>query len=180
MMMCASARDGVREVAWLSGVDDGCSRRAARHISDNFGNVREETMLASGLGMISFAFRHRSGCSKAGLGMRPGGWLYWIIVGLSGLTFALVVTYIVLVQDNRSVQAEVNQRQQFINQSIQLGRVNEALIRALATTAVSSKDDKLRELLTQNGITINAAGDAVPAASKPAAESTPATPGTAR
>ena len=112
--------------------------------------------------------------------MRPGGWLYWIIVGLSGLTFALVVTYIVLVQDNRSVQAEVNQRQQFINQSIQLGRVNESLIRALATAAVSNKDDKLRELLTQNGITINAAGEAVPAASKPAAESTPATPGTAR
>ncbi len=112
--------------------------------------------------------------------MRPGGWLYWIIVGLSGLTLVLVGTYIVLVQDNRSVQAEVNQRQQFINQSIQLGRVNEALIRALATTAVSSNDDKLRELLTQNGITINAAGEATPTVSRPAAESTPATPGTAR
>jgi hypothetical protein len=112
--------------------------------------------------------------------MRPGGWFYWIIVGLSGLTLVLVVAYIVLVQDNRSVQAEVNQRQQFINQSIQLGRVNEALIRALATTAIGSKDDKLRELLTQNGITINAAGEAVPAAGKPASESTPATPGMAR
>ncbi len=112
--------------------------------------------------------------------MRPGGWLYWIIVGLSGLTLVLVVAYIVLVQENRSVQAEVNQRQQFINQSIQLGRVNEALIRALATAAVSNKDDRLRELLTQNGITINAAGEAVPAAGRPAAESTPATPGMAR
>jgi hypothetical protein len=112
--------------------------------------------------------------------MRPGGWLYWTIVGLSALTLVLVVTYIVLVQDNRSVQAEVNQRQQFINQSIQLGRVNEALIRALAAAAQSNNDDRLRELLTQNGITINAAGEAVPAASRPAAESTPATPGTAR
>jgi hypothetical protein len=112
--------------------------------------------------------------------MRLWGWLYWIGVGLSGLTFVLVVIYIVLVQDNRLVQAEVNQRQQFINQSIQLGRVNEALIRALATTAVSSKDDKLRELLTQNGITINAAGEAVPTAGRPAAESTPASPGIAR
>jgi hypothetical protein len=113
--------------------------------------------------------------------MRPGGWLYWIGVGLSGLTLLLVVAYIVLVQDNRSVQAEVNQRQQFINQSIQLGRVNEALIRALATAALSNKDDRLRELLTQNGITINAAGEAAPAAGRPAAETTPATtPGTAR
>jgi hypothetical protein len=112
--------------------------------------------------------------------MRPGGWLYWTIVGLSALTLVLVVTYIVLVQDNRSVQAEVNQRQQFINQSIQLGRVNEALIRALAAAAQSNNDDRLRGLLTQNGITVNAAGEAIPAASRPATESTPATPGTAR
>jgi len=112
--------------------------------------------------------------------MRPGGWLYWTIVGLSALTLVLVVTYIVLVQDNRSVQAEVNQRQQFINQSIQLGRVNEALIRALAAAAQSNDDDRLRGLLTQNGITVNAAGEAIPAASRPATESTPATPGTAR
>jgi hypothetical protein len=81
------------------------------------------------------------------------------------------VAYIVLVQDNRSVQTEVARRQQFINQSIQLGRVNEALIRALASAAVSNKDDRLRDLLTQNGITINAAGEAVPSA--PAAQTLP-------
>ena len=73
--------------------------------------------------------------------MRPGGWLYWVAVGLSGLTLALVVAYIVLVQDNRTVQTQVNQRQQFINQSAQLSRVNEALIRALATATVNNKDD---------------------------------------
>jgi hypothetical protein len=33
--------------------------------------------------------------------------------------------------------------------------VNEILIRTLASVAVSEKDDKLRELLAQNGITIN-------------------------
>src|SRR5260370_42243831 len=112
--------------------------------------------------------------------MRIWGWLYWIGVGMSRLTFVLVVIYIVLVQDNRLVQAEVNQRQQFINQSIQLGRVNETLIRALATAVVSSKDDKLRELLTQNGITINAAGGALPAAKKAATRGTPPHPRTAR
>ena len=73
--------------------------------------------------------------------------------------FGFVVVYICLVQDNRAVQAEVNRRQQFINQSIQLGRINEVLIRALAAAAANSKDDKLRELLAQNGITINAAGE---------------------
>ena len=112
--------------------------------------------------------------------MRAGGWLYWVTVGLSGLTLVLVVAYIILVQDNRSIQAEVNQRQQFINQSIQLGRIKEALIRALAAAAVNNKDDKLRDLLAQSGITINAAGEASPSSSGPAEKSTPPAPGTAR
>lgn len=107
------------------------------------------------------------GSEAGGGGVRTEGWLYWVTVGLAGLSLALVVVYIILVQDNRSVQTEVNRRQQFINQSIQLGRVNEALIRALASAAVGNKDDKLRDLLAQNGITINAAGEpekAAPAA----------------
>ena len=87
--------------------------------------------------------------------MRTGGWLYWVTVGLSGVTLVLVVAYIILAQDNRTIQAEVNQRQQFINQSIQLGRINDTLIRALAAAAVENNDDKLRELLAQNGISIN-------------------------
>ena len=99
------------------------------------------------------------------------GWLERLLVALSVITLILVVAYIVLVQDDHTMQAEVNQRQQFINQSIQLGRVNEALIRALAANA--GKDDKLRELLAQNGISINATTGAperesAPPASAPA------------
>jgi hypothetical protein len=92
-------------------------------------------------------------------GMRAEDWLYRVTVALAGLALVLVAVYIILVQDNRSVQAEVNRRQQFINQSIQLVRVSEALVRALAAAAANGKDDKLRELLAQNGITINAAGE---------------------
>jgi len=87
--------------------------------------------------------------------VRTDGWLYRLLVALSGITLVLVVVYIVLTQDNRSVQTEINQRQQFINQGIRLGRINDALIHILATTAVSNNDDKLRDLLAQNGITIN-------------------------
>jgi hypothetical protein len=103
------------------------------------------------------------------------GWLHRLLVALSGMTLIMVVAYIVLLQDDRTIQAEVNQRQQFINQSIQLGRVNEALIRALA--ANSGTDDKLRELLTQNGISINAATGAP---EKEAAPAPPAAAGPAR
>jgi hypothetical protein len=106
--------------------------------------------------------------------VRTDGWLYRLLVALSGIALILVVVYIVLIQDNRSVQAGINQRQQFINQSIQFGRINDALIRALAAAAVSNKDEKLRDLLAQNGITINPTTgaperEAAPAAAAPAA-----------
>jgi hypothetical protein len=106
--------------------------------------------------------------------VRTDGWLHRLLVALSGITLVLVVVYIVLTQDNRSVQTEINQRQQFINQSIRLGRINDALIHALATTAVSSNNDKLRDLLAQNGITINPTTgaperEAAPPAAAPAA-----------
>jgi len=101
--------------------------------------------------------------------VQTDSWPYRLLVALSGITLILVVVYIFVIQDNRSVQSEVNQRQQFINQSIQLGRVNDALIRALAATAVSNKDDKLRDLLAQNGITIN------PTTGAPEREAAPAT-----
>lgn len=93
------------------------------------------------------------------------GWPYRIVLALAGITLILVVVYLVTTEQNRRVQAEVNQRQQFINQSIQFGRVNEALIRALASAATADKDDKLRDLLAQNGIAINPqTGAPVPAA----------------
>ena len=108
--------------------------------------------------------------------MRAGEWLYRVIVGLSGFSLTLVIVYIILVQDNRSVQLEVNRRQQFINQTTQLGRINEALIRTLAAAAVSNKDDKLRDLLTQHGITVNAAGEPVASTSVAPAETSPPAP----
>ena len=101
--------------------------------------------------------------------MRSDSWLNRVLVALSGITLVLVVAYIVLAQENRSVQAEVSQRQQYINQSIQLGRINDALIRALAAAAVDDNDDKLRELLAQNGITINPATGAPEKQAPPAA-----------
>lgn len=134
------------------------------------------SLLGSGLGMLFFVVRRRRRTASGlkGVLVPTEGWLYRLLVALSGITLVLVVVYIVLIQDNRSVQREINQRQQFINQSIQLGRINDALIRALATTAVSNQDDKLRDLLTQNGITINPTTgaperEAAPAAAAPVA-----------
>ncbi len=79
--------------------------------------------------------------------------LFWISTLLAGLSVILVISNGLLFLVNQEAQAAVNRRQQFINQSAQLGRLNEALVRALATTAANNKDDQLRELLAQHGIT---------------------------
>ena len=91
--------------------------------------------------------------------MRFAGWLYAVLVAISGVSVLLVIAYAVLVQDNRAIQAEVNRQQQFLNQSIELRRIDEALVRAIAAAAINKKDEKLRQLLVQNGITVNSPAD---------------------
>lgn len=107
-------------------------------------------------------------------------WLGAIPVGLAGLTLILVFLNVWLVLSDQSRQAEVNQRQQYINQSIRLGRINEGLVRALATTAVNNKDEKLRKLLTDQGINFTFTPNAAATTgASPAASGTPAAPATA-
>ncbi len=107
-------------------------------------------------------------------------WVYRLVVALSGISVILVLVYLVVSEQNRELQAKVNERQQFITQSIQFGRVNAALVRALATAAVGEKDDKLRALLAQNGIAIDPkTGAPIPArqgATSPAAVGATPTP----
>jgi uncharacterized membrane protein YeiB len=79
--------------------------------------------------------------------------LFWISTVLAGLGVILVIGNGILFLVNQDAQAAINRRQQFINQSAQLGRLNEALVRALATNAANNKDDQLRDLLAQHGIT---------------------------
>lgn len=103
-------------------------------------------------------------------------WVYWALVGMSAIALVLVVVNLILGQSIRSVQAEVNQRQQFINQSIRLNQINQELIRLIAQTAIKDNDSKLHDVLTRNGITVNvsapppdgaAAAPTAPAATTP-------------
>jgi hypothetical protein len=94
-----------------------------------------------------------------------GTMLFWISTVLAAVSIVLVVSNGTLYLVNQEIQAAVNQRQQFINQSVQLGRVNEALVRSLATSAASNKDDQLRDMLAQHGITFQVTTGSAPAAS---------------
>lgn len=79
------------------------------------------------------------------------------------LALVLIVANFVAAGFNRSAQVRVNQRQQFINQGIEVGRINQTLVHALALAAVRNHDPRLRDLLGKQGITINGAPPVGPA-----------------
>jgi len=74
---------------------------------------------------------------------------------LAAIAIILVLTNIVLFERNRSLQAEVSARAQYIQQTTQLEILNREIVNAIANLAVRNKDDALRTLLTQQGISIN-------------------------
>jgi hypothetical protein len=76
---------------------------------------------------------------------------------VAGLSLVLVIVNGGLAIANRTMQTEVNARAQYINQSLQLGRLEQGIVRAAASAAVTNKDTKLGDLLTSNGIRYQAA-----------------------
>lgn len=98
--------------------------------------------------------------------MRDNGRLNTLLLVLAALPVVMTIVDFVLAEGNRSLRAEVNQRQQLINQGAQIARTNEALMRHIAVSAINGRDLKLRELLSQNGITINVAPAPAPADGK--------------
>lgn len=85
-------------------------------------------------------------------------WLLWTATGLGAVSLVLVVINAALMLGIQTLQTDVRQRQQFINQGQQLSRLNDALVRALADAVVGAKDETLRAMLARHGITVTAPG----------------------
>jgi hypothetical protein len=109
--------------------------------------------------------------------------LFWIATILAAGCIVLVAVNIVLSLVNQRAQAEVNERQHTIAESIQLKQLQDGIVRALATSANNNKDEQLRDLLVQLGFAVvnQAPGAAAPSgatsgsAPAPAAPESPAT-----
>jgi hypothetical protein len=100
--------------------------------------------------------------------------------GLSAIALVLVAANVALVLANQSRQAEIVERQQNINQTAELSQVSTAVIRALAQHATDDKDQKLLDLLTENGMSVSTApAAAAPAPAPPLLRVTPAPPSSA-
>lgn len=96
---------------------------------------------------------------------------YWSLTGSALLLVMLVLINTTLVLANRSTQADVNGRSQYIQQSIQLNGLYNEIVKALADLSARNQDAQLKELLAKHGITftVNAPAPAPAAVSTPEA-----------
>ncbi len=79
---------------------------------------------------------------------------YWASVVFGALALVLLVINISLINGNRHMQDDINQRQAVINSGVTLSQVNKGLVQALADATVKNGDGEVRELLAAQGITI--------------------------
>jgi hypothetical protein len=80
---------------------------------------------------------------------------FWLLTLLAGVSLVLVAINITLSNSNQKIQSEINSRQQFINQTIQISRLNTQLIQTLANLSAQTGDQQLRALLAAHGISFN-------------------------
>jgi hypothetical protein len=92
---------------------------------------------------------------------------FWIATALAALALPLLIINITLVTLNRGQQAEIGQRQQFVQQSVQLEGLYREIVRALAELGARNNDEAVRGLLARHGITytVNAPAGNAPAPS---------------
>lgn len=75
-----------------------------------------------------------------------------ILTALAVTMLVLVLVNILLSLGNQSLRVEVNERQQFLAQSMQLEGLHREIITVLATVALKTNNDQLKSLLASQGI----------------------------
>lgn len=71
---------------------------------------------------------------------------------LTIIFFILILTEIAMLFVNRNLQAEVNQRRNYITQTSRLAQLNQALLKTMAISSI--KNEKIRKILSDAGYKI--------------------------
>lgn len=82
-----------------------------------------------------------------------------VLTVCGALALLLVAANVGLSLNNRVAQEDVNTRQQYINQTVQVSRLNNQIAEALASLSAQTGDKSIRDLLAANGITFTAEED---------------------
>ena len=94
---------------------------------------------------------------------------FWLLNTIGALALVLVVVNMAMVHGNRDMQARADRRAQYVQQSVQLQGPYRGIIKTIANLSVRDKDETLRNVLTQEGITVSVNAPA-PAAAAPASK----------
>ncbi len=78
---------------------------------------------------------------------------FWAATALASLAVLLVIVGGWLVTSNGNIRAQATARQQFVNQSVQLSRLNQELVNELGGFALKG-NAAIKQLLTESGITV--------------------------
>jgi hypothetical protein len=79
-----------------------------------------------------------------------------VLTILAALMLVLVLVNVLLSLGNQSLRLEVNERQQFVSQGMQLEGLHREIVTVLASVALKNNDEQLKSLLASQGISFSA------------------------
>ncbi len=89
---------------------------------------------------------------------------FWLLNAIGALALVLVAVNMTLVHGNRGMQATADRRAQYVQQSVQLQSLYQGIVKTIANLSVRDKDETLKNVLTQEGITVSVSAPAPAAA----------------
>jgi hypothetical protein len=82
-------------------------------------------------------------------------WQFYLLTTISAVALGLVFVTTTLSASIGGLRQQLDERQQFINESIVLSKLNVQLAQVLANLAVATGDEELKRVLWNNGITFS-------------------------
>jgi hypothetical protein len=82
-------------------------------------------------------------------------WQFYLLTTISAAALGLVFVTTALSASIGGIRKQVDERQQFINESIVLSKLNMQLAQVLANLSVATNDEALKRVLWDNGITFS-------------------------
>jgi hypothetical protein len=89
-------------------------------------------------------------------------WQHRLLSALGAAAVLMVLVNALLFTLNRDAQSDLQQRQQFIQQTVPVEALYREIVKSLAEMAVKDKDKPLLDMLAAQGLTITAGGSAAP------------------
>ena len=94
-------------------------------------------------------------------------WQYRLLMALGIAALLLVIVNSTLLTLNRTRQLEINNRLQFVQQSVQLEGLYRDIVKALAELAVKGNDTQILQMLTAQGISVTSTPSPSPVTQAP-------------